>query len=241
MMNTMTMRRLPSADWMAFGVAILAVFLKYLEPTLMSFIALVVFLPSILREVGLLKDADEWSRGIMHRAGFHAVLAAVAVVTLDYLAVNFWGFDQGGSGRWPLGTATMRLVVTYVFLVSYVLQYWGARDGVFRILVVQGLLVMSPILTVFRGSHGDLTELVLLVSFLALGLFVGLALVVRRWPRPGALILVVLLVLHLGFSLHATRSTGWSWSYLSTLLQTILVFGISPLVLLREQGWGAAG
>ena len=234
-MNTRITRRLPSADWLAFGVALSAVFLKYLEPTLMSFIALVVFLPSILRELGVLRDADEWSRGIMHRAGFHAVLAAVAVVTLDYVAVNFLGFDQQGVGRWPLGTSMMRLTVTWVFLVSYVIQYWGPREGVFRILVVEGLLIMSPVLTIFRGGYRDMVGLFLLGTILAGAFFVGLAYLTRRWPRAGAVVLVLVLLLQLGGMWHATNLGGWQWGIAGTLLQAFLVFGISALVLWREQ------
>ncbi len=234
-MNTMTMRRLPSADWMAFGVALAAVFLKYLEPTLMTFIALVVFLPSILREVGVLGDGDEWSRGIMHRAGFHAVLAAVAVVTLDYLTVNFGGFDQKGQGIWPLGSSMMRLTVTWVFLVSYVIQYWGAREGVFRILLVEALLFMSPILTVFRNEYPGQTALVALSAVVGAGIFVGLAFLARRWPRPGALLLVLLLLAQMGGLVRATTLGGWSWGFASSVLQAFLVFGISAVVLWRER------
>jgi len=54
---TAILRRLLSADWLAFGVALAAVFLKYLEPSVLGAISLVVFLPSVLREVGVLHDA----------------------------------------------------------------------------------------------------------------------------------------------------------------------------------------
>ena len=73
-MNTLALRRLPSADWIAFGLAVAALCLQYVYPVAFGLIALAVFAPSILREIGLLNDTDEWSTGIMHRAGVHALV-----------------------------------------------------------------------------------------------------------------------------------------------------------------------
>ena len=159
-MSTMTLKRLPSADWLAFGVALAAVFLKYLAPSLLGIIALVVFLPSILREVGVLKDTDEWARGIMHRAGFHAALVVVLFVTVNYVAVMSGGFATSDTRHWPLEVQFFRSAAMWVFVVSYVIQYWGAREGVFRILVVAGIMNLAPVVAVPAGTVVDETTVV---------------------------------------------------------------------------------
>lgn len=237
-MNAAASRRMPSADWLAFGVALAAVFLKYLEPALMSIIALVVFLPSILRELGVLKDADEWTRGIMHRAGFHAALMVVAILTVNYVAVNAGWFEAGPDRRWPLEVQFFRLGVVWIFLVSYVIQYWGARDGVFRILLVVGAMNLAPAMILARGdqqmSWSQGGWLALLGGAIACVLFVGLAYLVRRRPRLGASVLLVILVA----SVVATMVTGLqgreprqAWDFASSLLQHGIVLGVTAAAL----------
>lgn len=234
-MSTLTLKRLPSADWLAFGVALAAVFLKYLEPAVMSIIALVVFLPSILRETGVLHDIDEWTRGIMHRAGFHAAMAVVALLTVNYAAVQFGWFADTAHGHWPLEVQVFRLAAMWVFLVSYVIQYWGAREGVFRILVVAGVLNLAPVAVLLRPDNTMPAAAMSLAAAVACLLLVGLAFIVRRWPRAGAAVMAAVLLAGaaLVFGVAAGTSTS-RWSFAASVLQNAIVFGVTAIALFCE-------
>ena len=238
-MSTMTLKRLPSADWLAFGVALAAVFLKYLAPSLLGIIALVVFLPSILREVGVLKDTDEWARGIMHRAGFHAALVVVLFVTVNYVAVMSGGFATSDTRHWPLEVQFFRSAAMWVFVVSYVIQYWGAREGVFRILVVAGIMNLAPVVAVLRPDYTVSLADALLAGAVSALLMFGLATLTRRWPRVGAGIMVALLVAAIATPLVFNRSASSSaWDFAASHLQNGIIFGVTSIALFRASAQG---
>ncbi len=234
-MNATTVRRLPSADWIAFGVVLSALFLQYLWPAIMGFIIVAVFMPSLLREIGVLRDADEWTRGIMHRAGFHGLLAVGGIIALNYLLILFGWFEPTEKLRLPFSDETMRKAVIWVFLVSYLIQYWGAREGVFRILLGAALVGLAPLIAVTR--YPDHLGIYLLGSLINAAVMLGPAFLVRRWPRLGAGVLLFLLCALVVFgasTVTASNLEAARWGMIQVWLQAGLIFGITGLALLRE-------
>lgn len=240
-MNTTTVRRLPSADWIAFGIAVAAFCLHYVFPATLGFVILAVFAPSVLREIGVLKDADEWTRGIMHRAGFHGLLAVGGLIALNYLLVLTGRFEPTEVMHVPFSDETMRKAVIWVFLVSYLIQYWGPREGVFRILMATAVVGMAPLFAVAR--HPDFAGTYLLGAGINALVMVIPALLVRRWPRLGGGVLLFFLCALVVFGATAmdlpdgvTSSTveATRWGMISVWLQAGLIFGITGITLLRE-------
>jgi hypothetical protein len=222
-------RRLPSIDWIAIGIGLASLILQYRWIHIQWVAVVAVLLPSVLREVGVLKDADEFTLGVARRAGFHA-LAFIAALFLLGLSMSRLGVDAVNAGG---ETLLMRALV--VFLVSYLVQYWGAREGVFRILL--GMAAMS--LAAMAGFLGVAFEpgylLIPLGSFLGgASLLTGLALLVRARPRLGAralILLTVLLALLLGCMALSPRLL---WGSVLDIIQVGLVFGCTGGALLRE-------
>lgn len=62
-------RRLPSVDWVAIAVGFASVVLQSWVGWAWAITITAIALPSILREVGILKDGDEYLRGVAHPHG----------------------------------------------------------------------------------------------------------------------------------------------------------------------------
>ncbi|MGD9547346.1 MAG: hypothetical protein AB7V45_07300 [Candidatus Krumholzibacteriia bacterium] len=234
-MNDSLPRRLPSADWIAFGIGLGALVASFIFPPLIMLVGIAVFAPSVLREVGLLKDADEWTRSVMHRAGFHALLVAALFIGLEYAAPSFHA-DVPSNGFTPeavFGGETLRKGVIWTFLISYLIQYWGARTGVFRILLGAAVLNVAPILGFLR-TGGDLKGLFILVAFGVAAGFVGLAFLARRLPRAGGGVLAALCVAAFAFAVRNMGDPTFAWAQVSLIFQAFLVLGVSGIALLRD-------
>ena len=232
-MSTLPLKKLPSADWIAFGVGVAAMALHYVYPPLLSLVAFAVFAPSILRELGVLNDADELARQIMHRAGFHSALMACALIFLNHLAPAL-GFQTNEiTGHHLLGGEIMRKGVVWVFVVSYLIQYWGAREGVYRMLLVVALMTMASLVGFLSGPGNER----LLFASVTIGISLAIALLgllVRRWPRTGGGVLSVIFIGFLALSLINIRDPKMTVGMVSTLIQTAMIFGVTGMALLRE-------
>ena len=217
-------RRLPSADWLAFGLAVVfsAFWMHILVPV-------AVFLPSLLRELGLLKDGDEYTRRVMYRAGFHALLVSALLVFATWAAAIPTGTHYTGS---LLTGETLRKIIMYTFVVSYLLQYWGSREGSFRILLGMSLWILLPLSRMLVASQffpaGYGWGVVAISASIA-----GLAFLVRRWPRLGGVLLLVVFVFAVvaGWGLLGTPDAAWS-----ILLQACILPGAMGVALLRGSG-----
>ena len=234
-MTTTTVRRLPSADWIAFGIAVAALCLHYVFPPITGFLILAVFAPSVLREIGVLKDADEWTRGIMHRAGFHGLLAVGGLIALNYLLVLIGWFESSKDLPMPFTDETMRKAVIWVFLVSYLIQYWGPREGVFRILMATAVVGLAPLFGAAR--HPEYVGTYLLGAGINALVMVVPALLVRRWPRLGGGVLLFLFCALVVFGVSTVTPSNIEaarWGMISVWLQAGLIFGITGIALLRE-------
>jgi len=240
MANDATTRRLPSADWLAFGIGVATLFLHFLYPPLLIVTVAAVFAPSVLREAGLLHDGDEWTVRIMHRAGFHALLVTALMIFLGYLAPSLgWHAPPGNLTTGPdavFAGETLRKAVVWVFLISYLLQYWGARLGSFRILLGVAVMNLSPIVGFARMPEGNTASGATFILF-ALGaaaLFVGLAFLARHFPRPGGWVLLLLCLAACTFMGYQGRDPRATWGVLAVIFQVLLILGVTGVALVRE-------
>jgi hypothetical protein len=237
-MNDGTMHRLPSADWLAFGVGMGAMILHYVWPPLLALVVLAVFLPSALRELGLLRDADELTRGVMHRAGFHAMLALAALVFLNLVLPVVGLFKTNGSTATPFAADTLRKTVVWVFLISYLIQYWGARGGTVRVLLGVAVMTLSPLVVLLTPRGYPWPGTLVAVTVGTALVMVGLAALVRRWPRPGG---GLLLAIFLAAAIVLARDMDdprLAWGMVQVLVQAAIVFGATGAALLRDTGKG---
>lgn len=228
-------RHLPSADWVAFGIGVTCLFAQYLYAPSQIIVAVAVFAPSVLRELGLLRDGDEWTRAVMHRAGFHAALVAALFILLGYL-VPVFGVQAPVGGIEPqdvFGGETLRKAVVGVFLISYLLQYWGGRKGTYRILLGVAVMNVAPILGFMKHSSGMMGTL-LALALSAATLFVGLAMLVRRFPRGAGWVLLALCFFALVFALRNIADPRIAWGQISIALQAFLVLGVTGIALVRD-------
>jgi hypothetical protein len=227
---------LPSADWLAVGLAVLGLVLSRFNFHFAALLALGVFGPSLLREVGVLKDSDEWQREIMHRAGFHTSLTLALFVFLNRVLPRFdHQFPElhHGLGVW-FDVPFLWKTLVMVFLISYLLQYWGGRSGVARLLLGFGSVWLVDVLINFSRIPGQ-------------GLFlgVGLALVVfmyllawsaGRFPRPTGIILLFLMasLFVLGAWTLKDLSTEMAVGMVESQIHILLMFGVTGWALLRS-------
>lgn len=228
-------RKLLSADWVAVGLAMLGLVLGRLSLPLTGVLGLAVFGPAVLREVGLLRDADEWVRSVMHRAGFHAAVALALFIFLGRVLPAFESPypDLGlGKGAW-FGQTFLWQTLVLVFLVSYLIQYWGAVPGSARILVGFGCFMMldGGVLAVRHGMWANVWPLG--VSALMMFLL-GWAAV--QWHRPvgGILLLICAIPLVLWLAVGRELSQDMLAQMVASLVHTLLIFGVTGLVLVRS-------
>jgi len=232
-MTQMT-RRLPSADWIAFGLGILALLLSRFFAPLVGLTALAVFAPSLLRELGLLKDGDEFSRQIMYRAGFHAILMVGLLLIVNSTFQGGPGLDPASpfGHQWAFPMDSLRQYLVLVFLLSYLIQYWGPARGVFRILLGVALvsLVETGVMVFRTASYADGALPVMLGITL---LVVGLAFAVRRWPTPAGYLLSLLALVSLGFSIQQLDGAPDRvvWPIINGAVLGLVFFGVTGLSL----------
>ncbi len=185
-------RKLPSADWIAFGVGLLGIVFIRNNAVILGGIGLAAIGPSLLREIGVLKDSDEWQRGVMHRAGFQACLVigfflAFNMVYQRILGTRFPGTNVAGSF---FNMSFLWIVLVGIFVVSYLVQYWGAARGVSRIIAGLGVITFLNAVTPWWNINPPSgPKSVALAGSVLLFL---LAWTIKKWPRPAGILLLVL-------------------------------------------------
>jgi hypothetical protein len=93
------------------------------------------FGPGFLREMGWLRDHDEFQRQAAHRAGYHAYLVG------GFTAVCVLGLLEWSPPTVSEAMEWIRFIVVVLWLTwlfSALLAYWGARSTVSRMLRIVG-------------------------------------------------------------------------------------------------------
>jgi len=199
-------RKLPSVDGVALIIGVIGLVLNRL-PGLNTQIwtgvlGLAVFGPPLLRELGILKDVDEFARNIRWRAGFHTALAVAMFVLLNpILFPLIRSYPDAVWGKtWFFTNGFMRQTMVVVFLLSYLIQYWGPCQGVFRILL--GVAGLTLIEVGMVGLPMGYDQLVFILPYLGLiVLLIAMAFLARSKPQWGGWFLVVVGVVIIGVAI----------------------------------------
>jgi len=137
------------------------------------------FGPGVLRELGWLRDKDEFQRLAAYRAGYHAYVTSglVAFVLVAFIRSGERAID------FPQELATLFLVLLwFTWCLSSLIAYWGVQWAAFRILIGFGSAwLLFTIVSNVGGEWSGWTAL-LLHPLLAAPFF-ALAWLSGRWPR----------------------------------------------------------
>lgn len=182
------------AGLVAGGLVVAGILLWMLmDRSLLVVAGLGAFGPGILRELGWLRDQDEFQRQAAHRAGYHAWLVGglAAVLVLSVLELG------DAAAEAPVEWIRLILALMWLsWLFSALLAYWGAKSTARRVLLVFGSFwLVFAVATVIgeAGSAAGAGEV--LVGVLAgagiVAPFFVLSWAAGRWPRASGSILVV--------------------------------------------------
>ena len=180
------------------------------------------FGPGILREVGWLRDKDEFQRRAHHRAGYHAF---VTIGLAAFVLVAF--FRAGGTLEHPHRLATFFLALLwFTWFLSSLLAYWGPQKTAARILIAFGSVWLVFAIVSNLGPEWTGWEALLLHPLLAAPFFV-LAWLSGRRPRVAGILLLTVAV---GFFLlielpHIART-----SILEVITDVTFILFIGPLL-----------
>jgi len=140
------------------------------------------FGPGILRELGWLRDQDEFRRLAAWRAGYHAYLAG------GLAAVTIVATLQAGTARiddLTIAAALILAVIWLAWLFSSLFTFWGPRPAVSRTLLVFGVFWL-----LFAVLANLADPLALLMQALPVLPFFVLSWLARRYPRVAGVLLL---------------------------------------------------
>lgn len=236
--QTATRRIPPLPGLIAGGLVVLGLLLSTFGAEGFLILAgLGAFGPGMLRELGWLRDQDEFQRQAARRAGYHAYLIGGLATVLIVSALRWSGRDVDVSSEWIM---LILVVLWLTWLFSALLAYWGARKTAARVLMVFGSFWAVFVLAHIVGGLLDSNEPFQFVGVLAGLMFVvpffGLAYTAGRWPRlTGALLLAVSAAfLMITAPTWGARSLEWS-TILVTAALLIVPLAASGIALLREE------
>ncbi len=182
----------PSPATLIASVLVVAGFaLTALDWGFVAIAAVGMFLPGILREVGVLHDKDEFEMEAARRAGYHAYLAGGL---FTFLLVAWFRSAHPSLAHPGALVEDVLIVMWFTWLLSSLFSYWGAHRTAARILWIFGILWL--VFNLLAGG-GDWTG-TLMQSLLALP-FVAAALAARRWPKATGVFLLAVSVFFFWF------------------------------------------
>ena len=231
-------RRLPPLPGLiAGGLVILGVLLSmFVAEGLLVVAGLGAFGPGILRELGWLKDQDEFQRQAAHRAGYHAYLIGGLAAVLAVSGLRWRDANQDGA-EW----ITLILVVLWVtWLFSGLLAYWGARKTASRVLFTFGAFWAVFVIASVIGESENAAEVLLgsLMGSIVVVPFLVLARIAGRWPprRTGAVLLAVAALLLVMFvPAQVARPLMLPSMLVTDVLLLVPLIGCA-IALLRDEG-----
>jgi len=227
-----------TAGLVAGALVVIGVLLwMFVSKGLLFVAGLGAFGPGILREVGLLRDHDEYQRQAAHRAGYHAYLAGGLVVALVASGLAWRGGEIRDAAEWVL---FILVVMWGAWMFSALLAYWGARKTAVRILRTFGAFWAVFVVASLAGdahwprNAHDLWLAVqgVLAGTMFVAPFFVLAWTADRWPRRTGGFLLAVAALFLAVT---APIGGLQWSTIlvrDTLLVAPLV--VTGIALLRE-------
>ncbi len=231
-------RRLPPLPGLiAGGLVILGVLLSmFVAEGLLVVAGLGAFGPGILRELGWLKDQDEFQRQAAHRAGYHAYLIGGLAAVLAVSGLRWRDANQGGA-EWIM---LILVVLWMTWLFSALLAYWGARKMASRVLFAFGAFWAVFVLASVIGESKNLGEFLLgsLMGSIVVVPFLVLARMAGRWPRrrTGAVLLAVAALLLVMFvPPQVARPLKLPSMLVTDVLLLVPLIG-SGIALLRDEG-----
>jgi hypothetical protein len=191
----------------------------------MAFLALAglgAFGPGVLRELGWLRDEDEFQRQAAYRAGYVAYLVGGFTAVLVISALKWREANLDGPVAW---VALVLIVLWGSWLFASLLRYWGARKMTSRLLVVFGLFWAAFVV----GSHWTDPAALLMESLVVVPFFL-LAWSARRFPRATGITLLVLAAVGFWFFFDTGRTFGTRPTQLLTfvlLLAPLIACGVA--------------
>ena len=184
------------------------------------------FGPGILRELGWLKDQDEFQREAARRAGYHAYLVGGFAAVLVVVVMKFREANLDGEALW-VGFVFIVLWTTWFF--SSLLAYWGAARTTARVLMAYGAfwaLFASADLVSEPSFPGALMALAVVAPYFVLAWTAG------RWPRATGVLLLAISAAAFGWIFDFGRAFMGRPSQLLTfvvLLVPMIACGIALL------------
>ena len=228
----------PLPGLIAGGLVILGLMLStFVAEGFLIVAGLGAFGPGILRELGWLRDQDEFQRQAAHRAGYHAYLIGGLATVLIVAAVRWNGRDVEVSSEWLV---LVLVIMWLTWLFSALLAYWGAQKTASRVLMVFGsfwaVFVLAHFVGALTGSGEPMSLMWVLAGFMFVAPFFGLAYTAGRWPRlTGGLLLVVSAIFLVIVTPHwGASSLQWS-SVLVTAALLIVPLLATGVALVRER------
>ena len=226
--------RLPGL--IAGGLVILGLLLStFVAEGLLVVAGLGAFGPGILRELGWLKDHDEFQRQAAHRAGYHAYLIGGLAAVLAVSGLRWRDANQGGA-EWIM---LILVILWMTWLFSGLLAYWGARKTASRVLLAFGAFWAVFVIADVIGESNDTVEFLLgvLMSFVVVAPFFVLAWTAGRWPRrTGAVLFAVSALFLVMFVPPQVASPLKLSSVLVTDVLLLVPLIGSGIALLRDEG-----
>jgi len=228
--------RFSRVDWVTLGIGFSILLVSYIWPPIQFLVTFAIFLPPVLREVGLLKDCDQNALRAMHRAGFHALLVLVAMFLVSHGLVRQGTLTETAmSATAILNESYLRGLLVGTYLVSYLLQVLGPRMGSFGVLLGASGLSLAPLPGKYLGTVSGSFPLPGALALVGLSLILLLlAFLVRGRPRAGGWVLTGMFVAGASLLILLGQRHLPIESCLSGLVQMGLLLGCTGLALLRS-------
>lgn len=154
--------------------------------------------PVALRESGLVPWRDDFQRETVMRSGLHALLVSIGLLVLVMATEGTGGSTRDGAIHSvdDIAASTVFLLLTVTWGISWLLCFWGPRDGARRILLI-AVTMMTALIAAFCVYYFFNDRQILADSDPPAFVFLGLAwaafAVSRRWPKLAGVILLAAL------------------------------------------------
>lgn len=177
-------RRPPLATLFAGVLFTAGLLLTGIDWAFLALSAVAAFTPGILREMGVLKDKDEFQLEAARRAGYHAYLAG-GLFTFLMIA---WYRSSEPTVKFPDAFLDAALIVMwFTWLLSSLFSFWGRVRTAVTILVIFGGVWLIFNVVGHMAEAGFMTTL--MQSLLAMPFFLA-AVLARIWPRVTGVLLL---------------------------------------------------